>query len=346
MTEATLDRPGPICGLCGNPGCRLCHLARTNPEYQRLWGLPVKHVSLCAHLGEPTGELRQCVPCQGNVSLKLLGCAVHGACTTSKQLDGVKCCKGCSDFREVGEYGGSVVRNLLWYCYPRSGNGVWQRNVGQLLKRIRLFNGRRVVAIATDSTTDPAQHVIDQFGDRVHEFIEIPNDPHLREVAAFLDLVGRVETQDPRHITFYGHAKGTTRRPNDTAAAGHWADVMYQTCLDFPALVEEQLKRFHVTGSFKNHGPAFVGSSSHFHYAGSFFFFRNKELFKRDWRNIDVEWYGSESAPGKWFKPEEGGSLFLPNTGAFTLYNEASYQATVLPALEKWKETHREVAAR
>ncbi len=342
MIDAPPRKPGPICNFCGQPGCTPCRLAREDPEYQRHWGLPVKYVSQCAHLGEPTGALQECGTCNGKVSLKLLACSIHGACTTSKQLDGVKCCKGCSDYREVGEYGGAVVRNLLWYCYPRSGNGVWQRNIGQLRKRIRLFNGRRVVAIATDKTTDPAGHVKDLLGDVVHEFIEIPNDPHLREAAAFLEMVGRVQTDDPRHITFYGHAKGVTRRPTDTAAAGHWADVMYQVNLDYVPMVEESLKRFHVCGAFKNHGPAFPGSVSHFHYAGSFYWFRNREVFKRDWRAVDVAWYGSESAPGKWFNPEEGGALFLPNTGATSMYGATTtFDNHILPELEKWKESNR-----
>ncbi len=346
MIDAPPRKPGPICNFCGQPGCTPCRLAREDPEYQRHWGLPVKYVSQCAHLGEPTGAMQECGTCNGKVSLKLLACSVHGACTTSKQLEGVKCCKGCSDYREVGEYGGAVVRNLLWYCYPRSGNGVWQRNIGQLRKRIRLFNGRRVVAIATDKTTDPAGHVKDLLGDVVHEFIEIANGP-VHEMEAFPELLGRVETQDSRHITFYGHAKGVTRRATDTAAAGNWADCMYQVNLDYAPLVEETLKRYHVCGAFKNHGPAFPGLASNFHFAGSFYWFRNRELFKRQWRfweTFDKTWYGTEAAPGIWFKPEEGGALFLPNTGVGVLYGtpgSPSYADYVLPRLEQWKDVNK-----
>jgi hypothetical protein len=57
----------------------------------------------CVHLGEPTGRTVGCETCTGNISLKVLACAVHGECTVGKRVDGVACCSDrkagrCPDF--------------------------------------------------------------------------------------------------------------------------------------------------------------------------------------------------------------------------------------------------------
>lgn len=51
----------------------------------------------CVHLGEPTGETRECKTCGGSVKLKLLTCEIHGLCTVARRVDGVACCNGCKD---------------------------------------------------------------------------------------------------------------------------------------------------------------------------------------------------------------------------------------------------------
>lgn len=53
----------------------------------------------CAHLGEPTGETVECKTCGGRVQLKLLECSVHGTCTAGKKVEGIACCRDCTDYR-------------------------------------------------------------------------------------------------------------------------------------------------------------------------------------------------------------------------------------------------------
>ena len=50
----------------------------------------------CSHLGEPTGEVRECKTCSGKVTLKVLACDVRGKCTVAKPIDGIACCKTCT----------------------------------------------------------------------------------------------------------------------------------------------------------------------------------------------------------------------------------------------------------
>jgi hypothetical protein len=51
----------------------------------------------CAHRGEPTGETRECAACAGKVDVPIRRCAVHGQCTETKLLAGVRCCTLCAD---------------------------------------------------------------------------------------------------------------------------------------------------------------------------------------------------------------------------------------------------------
>lgn len=291
----------------------------------------------CRHLGEERG-LVLCPTCAGKVELKVFACAVHGECTALKRVDGVKgCCQGCQEYERPDPFGGrECVRNLIYFIYPVKNNGVWSRNVAQLLKRIRLFNGRRVVAIATDGRTDPAEWVKDQFAGHVHEFIEVRNNPGLGEVTAWGALMERVETTNPLTVTWYGHAKGVSRPVNEGVTVHRWTEMMYETCLDYWPLVYETLDSHALAGSMRLTWGGFTGSASVWHYSGAFFWLRNRDVFSQDWRKIDPIWGGVEAWPGIQFPQDRGAVLFHKLNG--TPY-DMGYMTTVLePELAKWRQ--------
>ena len=347
---------------CGHDGtdavCSQCRVFRTDDGYNRAWGgrgvrrLPPPP-SPCVHLGE---EVRRvgCGSCRGKVELKVFRCAVHGECTLGKRAPEVKgCCESpkCPDRKTAdGAYGGPVVRNLVYHVAPVSGNGVWQKNVAQLLRRIDLFNGRRVVAVVAgrakrldykaEFDLDPPRMVREAFAGHVREFIELPNDPNLREVATFLPLMERVATAGRPEITFYAHAKGVTRPVNSGVTVHRWTEILYETCLDYPGMVEAQLAHRPVAGSFKKVGRMFDGSASAFHYSGGFYWLRNSLAFTRDWRRVDRRWWGSEAWPGLHFRPEEAGCLFHMGGVEMDVFKMDYLRRTVEPAYERWRADH------
>ena len=325
--------------------CRLCWLAFHDTRYRTLWGQgdSASRSGPCAHLLADTGELVECPSCSGKVQLKVFGCAVHGKCTRGRRAGALACCQGCADYREVNPFTGDPVRHLLYHVYPVKANGVWQRNVAQLLRRIRLFNGHRIVAIVTDGRTDPAQHVIDQFAGHVHEFITLRNEPKLREVQTFLPLFERLQTCDPNAVALWAHAKGVTR------PAGHpahpWTETMHEVYLDYWPLVEQTLRQFPLAGAFKKHGqgwPANV-TRSDWHYSGSWFWFRCKDVFGLpDWRRIDQMWTGIEPWPSQHFKPGDAACLFHEGqVPAVNLYSADYLKKRMLPDYETWKRAHQ-----
>ncbi len=60
---------------------------------------PDLQVSPCVHLGNPTGQTVECPTCSGSVKLKLFHCLALGSCTTTKKVEGVACCVGCSEYQ-------------------------------------------------------------------------------------------------------------------------------------------------------------------------------------------------------------------------------------------------------
>jgi hypothetical protein len=232
-----------------------------------------------------------------------------------------------------------TVRHLLYHIYPRWGSK-WRTAVNRLRESIGMFNGRKVIAVATDRTTE-GPHMVEVALDGTGcEFVRIPNDPERREVATFEPLFGQIaDLTGPEHCTLYAQAKGTTRRPG--ATAHRWAAVLNDVHLDYWPLVAEQLTQFPVTGAFLKTGECWDPHQTRadWHYSGSWMWFRNDALFGQDWRRIDANfWSGIESYPALHFPTTAAGCLF--HQGAcrkVDLYDVLYWWGTVDPALKAWE---------
>jgi hypothetical protein len=300
--------------------CRRCWLRHHDPRYRAYYATgvatPTPPVSIrlpCVHEGR---ILSRCAFGDANRDKRL--CTLHAAAVTRSGV-----CRTCGDYREPEP---EWRRHLLYYVYPVSGNSIWQCNVDQLLDRIDLFNGRRVVAVARQDgvvhhkperngqrpphTVDPPQMVRDRMAGHGIEFVEIANDGNLGEVAAFDPLWSRVADFTGRgDVTFYGHAKGVTRPVNPGVSVHPWASLLYAANLDYWPVVADQLARHPITGAMKTLGAARHYSGG-WHYSGTFFWFRNRDVFARNWRRIDRVYGGIESWPGVQFTADEGGCVY------------------------------------
>jgi len=331
--------------------CGLCYRALYDERYSylRAPGDPAVHggskfnpgISLakqrspCRHLGAETGERRLCPTCSGHVEKKVFACAKHTTCVLTD-------CPSCAD-RAPSPI---AVRHLLFHVMPIRGNGVWQRNLDQLLQRFHVFNGVRVIAVVRDHSCDPPEAVQEYVravaGDTV-QWVVIDNVAHLREVATWGSLWEKVATLEPGHATFYGHAKGVTRPVNPGVTCHPWAHMLYEVNLDYLPLVELALQAHALAGSFKKIGAGFQGSSSSWHYSGTFFWARNRDVFTRDWKRIDQAWWGTEAWPGVHFRPEEAACLFHEGTvPRLNMYSMGYLRDVVEPEYEKWKSENRQ----
>lgn len=203
-----------------------------------------------------------------------------------------------------------MIRNLLYHLTPI---GDYEWNLSQLEKRLHLFNGRKIIIVALT----PEQYLeaegklpMEDFPANIITYI---NNSELRETATLKILLTDLylHRTDPNEITFYAHSKGVTLQ--DHAAVRLWTEAMHYFNLDCIDRVEELLKEYPIVGAFKRYGRHPHDRESRWHYSGTFWWFRNKDLFERDWTNIPMHRYGTEVYLSKLFTQKEAGVVFGDN---------------------------------
>lgn len=225
-------------------------------------------------------------------------------------------------------------RNLLYHVTPFASNDIWLRNVQQLTKRIALFNGRRVIALATGDGLAPPDEVRAAFGKHDVEILPHPNSRELRENATFLKLLEQVASTDPTVATFYAHAKGVAKDilcSGDPLGSRYWRNAMYHELLDDWERIAELLEEYPVVGTHRRYHaeqPQIYPdgqSVSDWHFAGTFFWFRNRDVFATQrWREVwQPTGWGAEAWVGRMFPFDR--SACVAYDGLVDHYNPDSY---------------------
>lgn len=240
------------------------------------------------------------------------------------------------------------VRHLAYIVLPVAHNGLWQANLGMLKRRWHLFTGRKTICIikqgpGTQYRLDSPGAVVDFMGDVDCEFVYANNDKSLREVVAWEPLFSKLSMpQQENEAIFFGHAKGVSYTPDRDSTLLAWLDILYRSSLDYWPLVEKQLGEFPITGSFKKVGPGmFAKSASSWHYSGTFYWLNARAFYSQSWREIDREWFGTESWPGIHFDAKQGGLLFMEGTAELDCYHANQMEKRILPAWADWRKKHR-----
>lgn len=233
---------------------------------------------------------------------------------------------------------GITIRNLIYHITPFASNDIWLRNVRQLLKRMDLFNGKRVIAVATGDGLVAPDQVQAAFGSHQVEVITRPNSAQLRENATFLPLLESVADPDPHTATFYAHAKGVGKDVcclGDPKGSRYWRNAMYHELLDDWLRIDELLIDSAIVGTHRrqhneNHLIYPDGqSSSAWHFAGTFFWFRNADVFANSkWRDVwQPTGWGAEAWPGRLFDFEQ--SACVAYDGLEDVYNPDMYSPQI-----------------
>lgn len=225
-------------------------------------------------------------------------------------------------------------RNLLYHVTPFASNDIWLRNIRQIVKRIDLFNGRRVIAVATGDGLASPDEIRTAFGSQDVEIVPHPNSRELRENATFLKLLEQVASTDPGEATFYAHAKGVAKDihcSGDPLGSRYWRNAMYHELLDGWERIAELLEEYPVVGSHRRHHPRHPTiypdgqSSSDWHFGGTFFWLRNRDVFASDrWREVwQPTGWGAEAWVGRMFSFDQ--SACVAYDGLEDAYNPDSY---------------------
>ncbi|HLX68668.1 MAG TPA: glycosyltransferase, partial [Verrucomicrobiae bacterium] len=225
-------------------------------------------------------------------------------------------------------------RNLIYHVWPVR-DSIWRWNIEQLLKRIDIFNGRRIVGIVHDSKSEPPEAVMRALDGHGCEFVVRDNGP-AGEALTFPEMLSRVAGKDPNEVTFYGHAKGVKYGRQCPPAVRRWAETLYLATLDDWLSVSDQLQHFAMTGPFKMRGRFRAHrESSDWHYSGTFFWMRNCHVFSRAWQAVPQFYCGVEAWPGTLFRAEETGCLLLDGLRSLP-YLPSFWRGTGDKALKEW----------
>lgn len=222
--------------------------------------------------------------------------------------------------------GNRPQRNLIYHIAPLKNNDLWERNVEQLMRRIDVFDGKCYIAIATGAadllhSPDYVRAKIKRLTNKIGiEFVQVPNDRRLREVASFRILIERVNTRSSDQVTFYAHTKGNSTY-DDARGALYWRNMMYHKLLDGWESCMDTLVSHKMAGTTKMNWsdidrspfPSAIQNTNKWMYAGTFFWFRNDAVFSNPkWDQIQNDRYGAEAWPGEMFESEECATMFQP----------------------------------
>jgi len=233
----------------------------------------------------------------------------------------------------------NATRHLTFHIWPVKGFRAWQWNCDRLLKAAPLFNGRRIVSIVTDSQSDSADEVKDYLKDFTDEFIVLKNNAKLREVVTWLPMLDRLkEYAGPSDVTFSAHAKCVrhkTTEENKGSTIFRWTEAMWEACSRWD-IVRPLLESHGTVGAFRQFGG--LKGFGPWHFTGTFFWWRNREAFQRDWRKVPQAFMGTEAWIGMLFEPHEAAVMIADNVD--NLYVMKYWEAEIEPQLQRWRAEH------
>lgn len=209
------------------------------------------------------------------------------------------------------------VFNLIYHVYASKANDCWKANIRQLKRRIGLFNGKRVIAVAEDRNSHSWLTVKREFGMDGLDFMALPNDPRIREVVTFAPLLRKVYSVNPREATFYAHSKGNTNRTDSVKGMVYWRNAGYHFLLDDPAMIRRALQLHPCVGIHKMCWSDCIPpyptrlSWGRWMFAGTFFWFRNEDVFSNwKWPFVPDDRYGAEAWLSGLFAPSQAHSVY------------------------------------
>jgi methyltransferase family protein len=230
-------------------------------------------------------------------------------------------------------------RNLMYHIWPVRGE-TWRWNLDQLIKRIDLFNGRRIMGIVHDersATPEEVQEFVEGHG---FEFIVAKNDER-GEVITFPLMLNKVASDDVDEVTFYAHAKGVKYEPAVPSALRRWAEVQYRTSLDDWLAIRDYLQRSAMTGCFRRFGRFSAHRNlTDWHYSGTYFWLRHADVFQRNYQEVPQFYWGVEVWPGLLFRQEETSCFFYDGVTGNPYY-EAFWSMTGDEEFRRWESTVR-----
>lgn len=189
------------------------------------------------------------------------------------------------------------TRNILYYVWCIDDK-ILSYHVDKLSRNMSLFNGQKIVTLI-----DPKKEHIDLFSRLGFSVFTGKNNngEYPGESTYFTAMLGKLNKEEG--ITFYGHAKGMTYgfEEFNKGPVKKWVDFMYNECLFGYTKMEELLKTNVFAGANlrKVRRKNFKGvTKDTLVYPGTFFWFKNNDIFNLNWQYLGEYYGGVEDWPG------------------------------------------------
>lgn len=234
-------------------------------------------------------------------------------------------------------------KHLLFHCYPTKKNEqklIWHSK--KLKHYLHLFDGVRSIGVSLDEAghqktvnTLPIERVKEIFDGTFQNWIVKINVPQKREGVTFLDLMDTVpQTNCDNDITFYCHGKGVRHEGGGTDAIHAWTETMYDVLLSHWPVVKNALDEAPMLGCFRQFNPFRLKNNHSWCYSGTYFWFKNKEVFERKtWAYLHDFFACVEAWPGNVFHAHEVSCMFHDNCK--NMYDGSRWDLELLPLLQK-----------
>ena len=340
--EAVAGQPVTGCASCGGPVTRPSVVQRIASAAEAAIRFVGDGMQTTTSKEQAT-RLSICGTCPLNQNGTCLGCGCILSLKVQARLEECPAKKWHAELHPVRPLVDPVC-NLIMHMLPVAANENWKWNLQQIATRQHLFNGKRVLAIAVEQSSKTHNKILTTVSpDEVVQYSSsigldwthveaFGNHPTLREVSTFPWLLSTVQSTDSNEITFSCHAKGVTHSAESITV--QWAERQYRACLDDWNTVQRTMERFSMAGAFRKFGQFTTPGNHRWHYSGTNYWFRHDDVFSRDWQKLDQHFFGTESWPGRMFKPEEVACLFADNAG--DVYKQ-EYWKTIEQEIEVWE---------
>lgn len=232
-----------------------------------------------------------------------------------------------------------LVRHLIYHLCPLGP--AWRWHLSELLPRVALFNGLRLISIAAGDGCAPADEVLALLHGHDIQTRIVANDPQLREMAGYPLLLRELsDYRGDGDVHLYGHAKGASSEATFDGVR-EWSRTMLTVLLDYWPAVRRELLDHACVGVFRRRMHLIGHPGCSWHYSGSWRWGRNADWFERRWDQHQYNWASTETQPGSLFGYSESACLFGEfDAGVSALYHAEAWRGWAGAARDRWLGQH------
>ena len=208
----------------------------------------------------------------------------------------------------------------------------WKKHADKWNELSENINGKCVVGIVTDSSTDSFEDVKKYFSSRF-ELFEMPNTPD-GENPTFRELI-KIIPNGNDDVLIYCHGKGVRSHTNSSESVRTWTEHMYETVVfNYEKALEKLSEGYKCFGSYRTFGDIPLSPRYRWHYSGTFFIVRSKYM-----KNTIVKsgYGGVECWPGDNIDISHSYCEFLENQAFKTGYDINELYPRIIDMQMDWE---------